>query len=111
MNPWRARKIAVSWRAGSRYSIRLLQLLRGWRKRNKKLKFDRGYARPTKRKVKAGHLGDTARGGRGGSVAACFPSPGRDGRLSGQATVARLSRTGHSTSYAFVASLQTTPLV
>ena len=29
MNPWRARKIAVKWRAGTRYSIKLLRLLRG----------------------------------------------------------------------------------
>src|SRR3981081_2740246 len=26
MNPWRARKIAVKWRAGTRYSIKLLRL-------------------------------------------------------------------------------------
>jgi len=28
MNPWRARKIAVKWRAGTRYSIKSPQLLR-----------------------------------------------------------------------------------
>ena len=28
MNPWRARKIAVNWRAGTRYSIKLPRLLR-----------------------------------------------------------------------------------
>ena len=39
MNPWRARKIAVNWRAGTRYSIKLPRLLRGWRRRNKKLEF------------------------------------------------------------------------
>src|SRR6202011_1965864 len=39
MNPWRARKIAVKWRAGTRYSINLLRLLRGWYRRNRKLTF------------------------------------------------------------------------
>ena len=29
MNPWRARKIAVRWRAGTRYSIKFPRLLRG----------------------------------------------------------------------------------
>jgi len=39
MNPWRARKIAVKWRAGTRYSINLLRLLRGWYRRNRKVQF------------------------------------------------------------------------
>src|SRR5580658_3102967 len=47
MNPWRARKIAVKWRAGSRYSINLPKLLRGWRRRNKKLTLDQCAARDT----------------------------------------------------------------
>src|ERR1700710_1907653 len=35
MNPWRARKIAVNWRVGTRYSIKLLTFLRGWCRRSR----------------------------------------------------------------------------
>jgi hypothetical protein len=37
MNPWRAQEIAVKKRAGTRYSKKLPQLLRSWRRPNKKL--------------------------------------------------------------------------
>jgi uncharacterized protein YndB with AHSA1/START domain len=37
-NPWRAQRTAGNSRAGTRYSRRLPRLLRGWRRRDKKLK-------------------------------------------------------------------------
>ena len=37
--PMESAKIAVNWRAGTRYSIKLPRLLRSWRRRNKKLEF------------------------------------------------------------------------
>src|SRR5271170_5861211 len=39
VNPWRAQRTAGNSRAGLSNSIKLPQLLRSWRRRNKKLKF------------------------------------------------------------------------